>query len=211
MTRTGNENSLPAVLGCSGSPRRGGNSDLLLRAALRGAEETGADGFAALLPEYAIGPCIGCEQCRTAKSCTRLLDGMQLLYPRIEAARGLILACPTHHYNVTAWMKAFIDRLYCYYDFDMQDRPRSWSSRLAGQGRAAVLLAVCEQPDVADMGLTLEAMRLPLLALGYDILGELPVLGVFDKGGVRDAALEKARELGGALGRFLNRDQAENA
>ncbi|MGE4292102.1 MAG: flavodoxin family protein [Desulfovibrio sp.] len=191
-----------AVLGCSGSPRRGGNSDLLLRAALRGAKDAGAPGFAAHLPEYTIGPCIGCEQCRTAKACTRLLDGMQLLYPRVEAAQGLILACPTHNYNVTAWMKAFIDRLYCYYDFDMQARPRAWSSRLAGQGRVAVLIAVCEQPTIEDMGLTLEAMRLPLAALGYEILGELPVLGVFDKGGVREntAALAQARELGSKLG-----------
>lgn len=191
-----------SVLGCSGSPRRGGNSDLLLQAVLRGAESAGAQGFAAHLPNYAIGPCIGCEQCRTAKACTRLLDGMQLLYPHIETSRGLVLVCPTHNYNVTAWMKAFIDRLYCYYDFDMQARPRAWSSRLAGQGRVAVLVAICEQPSAEDMGMTLDAMRLPLKALGYEILGELPVLSVFDKGGVKHAgqSLAQAEELGRLLG-----------
>ncbi|WP_235619611.1 flavodoxin family protein [Paucidesulfovibrio longus] len=211
MTGIAPVDGFAAVLGCSGSPRRGGNSDLLLRAALSGAESEGAPGFAAHLSEYAFSPCVGCEQCRTAKACTRLLDGMQLLYPRLEAARGLVLACPTHHYNITAWMKAFIDRLYCYYDFDMQARPRGWSSRLAGQGRAAALLAVCEQEDASDMGMTLEAMRLPLEALGYEIVGELAVLRVFDKGGVRghENALSKAEELGRKLGRFLSRPGAE--
>jgi multimeric flavodoxin WrbA len=198
------------VLGCSGSPRKGGNSDLLLQAALEGAARAGAPGFAAHLPDYRFDPCVDCEQCRTAKACTRLQDGMQLLYPRVEAARGLILACPTHNYNITAWMKAFIDRLYCYYDFDMQARPRTWSSRLAGQGRVAVLLAVCEQADPRDMGVTLEAMTTPLEALGYEVLGRLPVLRIFDKAGVRDdaASLEQARELGALLGRRVAADAA---
>ncbi len=36
------------------------------------------------------------------------------------------------------------------------------------------------------MGFTLEAMRLPLEALGYEIIGELSVFGVFGKGNVKD-------------------------
>ncbi|SKA85329.1 NADPH-dependent FMN reductase [Paucidesulfovibrio gracilis DSM 16080] len=193
---------LTPVLGCSGSPRKGGNSDLLLRAALDGAAQGGAAGFAAHLPDYRFDPCVGCEQCRTAKACTRLQDGMQLLYPRVQAAHGLILACPTHNYNVTAWMKAFIDRLYCFYDFDMQARPRTWGSRLAGQGRVAVVMAVCEQESSDDMGVTLEAMTRPLQALGYEVLDQLAVLRIFDKAGVRDdrESLERAHALGQILG-----------
>ena len=116
------------------------------------------------------------------------------------ASRGLVLVCPTHNYNVTAWMKAFIDRLYCFYEFE-DTRPRAWSSRLAGQGRAAVLCAVCEQPNKKDMGFTLEAMRRPLEALGYGIAGELPVYGIFDRGLVRQEAhiLDRATALGKTL------------
>jgi len=67
-----------------------------------------------------------------------------------------------------------IDRLYCFYNFD-DNRPGGWSSRLAGQGRKAILAAICEQKNKDDMGFTLDAMRLPLEALGYEIIGELPV------------------------------------
>lgn len=49
-----------------------------------------------------------------------------------------------------------------------------------------MLSAVCEQEDIADMGFTLEAMRRPLAALGYEIVGELPVFTVFDRAGVKE-------------------------
>ena len=114
-----------------------------------------------------------------------------------SSPQGLVLVSPTHNYNVTAWMKAFIDRLYCFYNFD-DNRPRGWSSRLADQKRKAVLAAVCEQEAREDMGFTLDAMRHPIEALGYEIIGELPVFGVFDKGRVKEKEdiLNTASKLG---------------
>lgn len=61
-------------------------------------------------------------------------------------------------------MKAFIDRLYCFYNLG-SDRPRSWSSQFANQNRVAVLAAISEQESSEDMGFTLKAMRMPLEAL----------------------------------------------
>ncbi len=97
-------------------------------------------------------------------------------------------------------MKAFIDRLYCLYIFD-NNRPRGWSSCLNGQKRKAVIAAVCEQDDKKDMGFTLEAMRLPIEALGYKIVAELAVFGIFDKGKVQDEneIMTKAIKLGKQL------------
>jgi len=125
---------------------------------------------------------------------------MSLIYPYVIESQGLILISPTHNYNVTAWVKSFIDRLYCFYIFD-DNRPRGWSSRLAGQGRKAVIGAVCEQTNKTDMGFTLEAMRYPLQALGYEIVGELPVYGIFDRAKVKDQdeTMEKAIKLGRAF------------
>ena len=102
-------------------------------------------------------------------------------------------------------MKAFIDRLYCYYTFD-DNRPRGWSSQLAGQGRKAVIAAIAEQVDESDMGFTMEAMRRPLEALGYEIVGELPVLTIFDKGKVSEHpdVLLSASRLGAELSRSLD-------
>ena len=185
------------VLGIGGSPRKGGNSDVLLQYIIKGVTEAKMDAVSLHLRDFHYQGCIGCEMCRKDKICTRLNDGMSLIYPEIVQSRGLVLVCPTHNYNVTAWMKAFIDRLYCFYDFD-NNRPRGWSSRLAGQGRKAVLAAICEQENTVDMGFTLDAMRLPLKALGFDIIGELPVFRIFDKAKVKQEKLilDKAIKLG---------------
>ena len=192
------------VLGIGGSPRKGGNSDILLKHMLKAvaAQKIVVDHFQ--LRDIQYQGCIGCERCRKDKICTGLKDGMSLIYPDLLQCQGLILVSPTHNYNVTAWMKAFIDRLYCFYNFD-DNRPRGWSSRLAGQGRKAVLAAVCEQKNKSDMGFTLEAMRLPLQALGYEIIGELPVFSIFDRGKVKqnNAILDNAAKLGSDLAESL--------
>lgn len=193
------------VLGIGGSPREDGNSDALLREALAGAADKGLETETVQLRELSFRGCIGCERCRKTGVCTGLKDDLTPLYPRLLEAQGLILICPTHNYNVTAWMKAFIDRLYCYYDFD-ENRPRGWSSRLAGQGRKAVVGAVCEQSDASDMGFTLEAMVRPLEALGYEVVDQLSVLGVFDGGAVAEKQdiMSRARGSGQKLGLSLS-------
>jgi multimeric flavodoxin WrbA len=195
---------MPKILGIGGSPRKGGNSDVLTRAVLEGAAAEGAETESAHLRRYQFQSCIGCERCRKDEACTGLLDGMQLLYPKIGESKGLVMVSPVHNYNVTALMKAFIDRLYCYYNFS-DDRPRQWSSRLADQRRKAVLVAIGEQTEKRDMGFTLEAMRWPLEALGYGIMGELPVMQIFDRGKVAEHSevMNEARELGRRLGSGL--------
>ncbi|MBG0776980.1 MAG: flavodoxin family protein [Desulfovibrionaceae bacterium] len=188
------------LLGIEASPRKNGNSHILLQNILLGAGETGMDCREAHLRDYRYEPCAGCERCRKDKTCTRFQDGMTLLYPLVEQARALVLVSPVHNYNVTAWMKAFLDRLYCFYDFQ-DTRPRAWSSRLANQNRKAVIAAIAEQADPKDLGITLDAMRLPLEALGYEILAELPVLRLFDRGHIAQHPdiLEHAQSLGRQL------------
>jgi len=189
------------ILGIGGSPRKGGNSDMLLQHVLQGARESYAVIENAHLRDIQFQSCIGCEKCRKDKICTGLQDGMSQLYPKIIEAKGLVLVSPTHNYNITALMKAFIDRLYCFYNFDINNRPGPWSSQLGNQGRKAVIVAVCEQENKQDMGFTLDAMRLPLEALGYEVIDELPVFGVFARGKIKEKkrTLIKASELGKRL------------
>jgi len=194
------------VLGIGGSPRKGGNSDILLQWLLKGARDEGATTEEVQLRDYQFQPCVGCERCRKDKRCTGLQDGMQLIYPRIEEAVGMVLISPIYSYNVTALTKAFIDRLYCYYYF-ADERPGYWYSRLRDQGRKAIIAVVGEQAtrEEGGMDLTLETMRRSIEALGYDVIDELPVLGVFRKGGVREhpQVLEQAEALGGRLASLL--------
>ena len=188
------------VLCISGSPRGGGNTDVLLGSIFKGIQETGVETEKIFLRDYIIQPCIGCERCRKDKICTRLNDGMQLLYPKIIESIGLILGSPTHNYNVTALVKAFIDRLYPFFDFT-EDRPRKYSSRLADQGRKAIVFSVSEQDEMGETGFTIEAMGYPLTSLGYEVIEDFAVTGIFDRGVVRhetdilDAAFDRGRRL----------------
>lgn len=185
------------VFGVSGSPRKHGNSDLLLQRILAGVSEKNISSEWMNLTDIQFQGCLGCERCRKDKICTGLLDGMSLLYNQVIASQGLVLVSPTHNYNITSWMKAFIDRLYCFYNFE-NPRPGPWSSQLAGQNRKAVIAAICEQENKEDMGFTIEAMKKPLEALGYEVIGELPVLRIFDKAKVKkdEESLTRAYNLG---------------
>lgn len=188
------------VIGFSGSPRKNGNSDILLKTMVSGVKQQGIPADSWNLTDVQFKGCIGCEKCRKTRVCTGLIDGMSPFYPELYSSRGLLLISPTHNYNVTSWMKAFIDRLYCFYNFE-NDRPRSWSSQFNNQNRKAVIGAVCEQESIEDMGFTLEAMRKPLEALGYEIIGELSVFKIFDKAKVKKdvEAVQTAFRLGQKL------------
>ena len=79
------------VIGISGSPRAGGNTDILLDRFLSGAHKEGAQTEKIFLRDYCIQPCVGCEQCRLHKTCAKFHDGMQLLYHKLLESKGLIL------------------------------------------------------------------------------------------------------------------------
>ncbi|MEL4304577.1 flavodoxin family protein [Methanococcoides sp. LMO-2] len=185
------------ILGVEGSPRKNGNTDILLDEFLKGAESAGAKTKKVHLRDYSIEFCIGCEACRKAGTCTRFHDGMNLLYSDIEASDGLILGSPTYNYNITASMKAFIDRLYPFYDF-AEERPGPYSSKLADQSRKALVFTVCEQIKAEEMGFTLEALGMPLEALGYEVFDKFLATGCFSKGEVSkdEDILKKAFDAG---------------
>lgn len=160
-----NENRFPEdkVLGVGGSPRKNGNSDVLLRQALKGVGREKIECGSVQLRDVQFQGCIGCEKCRKDKICTGLNDGMSLIYGPIITSRGLVLVSPTHNYNITAWMKAFIDRLYCFYNFQ-NTRPRAWSSQLGHQDRKAVLMAICELCSGFGWGFsTISCISAPLI------------------------------------------------
>lgn len=196
------------IIGFSGSPRKNGNSDILLKTILSGADQEEIPTKSINLRSINFQGCIGCEKCRKDKICTGLIDGMSLLYNEIISSKAIVLVSPTHNYNITSWMKAFIDRLYCFYNFE-KNRPGSWSSQLANQNRKAVIAAVCEQKNKEDMGFTIEAMKKPLEALGYEIISELAVYKIFDKAKVKEdrKAIENAYNCGKKLAKSINSAQ----
>lgn len=97
------------VLGLYGSPRRGGNTDLLLEEALRGAAAEGAAVESIRLSDCAITPCRECLSCFKSGACV-IDDEMQRIYPRLLEADIVILASPIFFYGITGWAKAMVDR-----------------------------------------------------------------------------------------------------
>lgn len=97
------------VVGIQGSPRVGGNTDLLLDAALQGAVERGAKVVRFRLNELNIRPCQACGGCEKTGVCV-IKDDMSLLYEALENMDALVLASPLYFGGVTAQAKAMIDR-----------------------------------------------------------------------------------------------------
>ncbi len=97
------------VLGIAGSPRRGGNTDLLLAEVMRGASSRGAEVKTIILNNLAIAPCQHCDACLETGRC-KVEDDMQMIYEELESADRIVLASPIQFMSVTAQMKAMIDR-----------------------------------------------------------------------------------------------------
>ncbi len=97
------------VLGISGSPRRGGNTDLLLAEVMKGAASKGAEVKTVILNDLNFIACQHCDACFKAGKC-KYDDDMQMIYRELEQADVIVLASPLHFMSVTAQMKAMIDR-----------------------------------------------------------------------------------------------------
>lgn len=98
------------VLGIAGSPRRNGNTDLLLAEFIKGAKSKDAEVKTIVLNDLNIAPCQHCDACLKAGKC-RIKDDMHMVYRELEKADVIVLASPIQFTGVTAQMKAMIDRL----------------------------------------------------------------------------------------------------
>jgi multimeric flavodoxin WrbA len=97
------------VLGIIGSPRKGGNTELLLEEALKGAEAGGAEVQRLRVSDYAITPCRECHGCDETGECI-ILDDMQQIYPKLLEADIIFLASPIFFYGISGWAKNLVDR-----------------------------------------------------------------------------------------------------
>lgn len=97
------------VLGIYGSPRKGGNTELLLKELLRGCQDVGAEIEEVFLRALKVSPCLEIYACKKNGQCP-IPDDMQSLYPKLVEADALALASPIFFYAVSAHAKAFIDR-----------------------------------------------------------------------------------------------------
>ena len=100
------------VLGINGSPRRGGNTDILLDNALKGAQNKGAEVEKIVLNNLEFSPCQECENMPSDRFCI-IEDDMQTVYRKVEKADAIILSSPIFFGSLSAQTKMMIDRFQC--------------------------------------------------------------------------------------------------
>lgn len=102
------------VLVISGSPRRGGNSDLLCDRFVQGARDAGHTAEKVFLRDKRVGVCLACDSCRGTGVCVQN-DDMAELLRKMGDADAVVLATPVYFYSMNAQVKTLIDRTYSYY------------------------------------------------------------------------------------------------
>jgi multimeric flavodoxin WrbA len=97
------------IIAFNGSPRRGGNTQILLDEAIRGAKDQGADVTVFNLNALSLRPCQNCGGCDDTGRCV-IMDDMQAIHAAIRSADRLIVASPIFFFSVSAQTKIMIDR-----------------------------------------------------------------------------------------------------
>lgn len=98
------------VLILSGSPRKGGNSDILCDEFARGAQEAGCEVEKIRVAAKKVAPCSACYYCRDHAGECVFKDDMAGIIQKVIDADVLVLASPVYFYSIDAQLKAVIDR-----------------------------------------------------------------------------------------------------
>jgi len=183
----------PLVLGIAGSPRRGGNTDILLEEVLKGAASRGARTKKVKLSRLKIAPCDHSDYCLKAGKCS-IKDDMQSIYDDMEEADVIVLASPIQFMTVTAEMKAMIDRCQMFWarkyvlnQSPLGEKPRKGLFIAVGGTKFAKLFEPAQ--------VTIKSL---FNTLNITPAGELLFRGVDERGAIRQHpdALKQAFEAG---------------
>ena len=175
------------ILILSGSPRKDGNTDLLVEAFVKGASQKHHVEVVSV-HDYKVNPCLGCNACFMSKDNTCVQkDDMPLIYEKMSHADMLVIASPVYFYGLSAQLKAVIDR--CHNPIRDTFKIKKTSLLLVG---AATL------PELFDS--ILAQYQLCLNFFKLKDAGRVLVHGVKDKGDIKNTnALNEAFELGQQL------------
>jgi len=100
---------VPRILAIYGSPRRKGNTSILLKKAVEGARESGAEVNEVVLRDLKMSPCLEIYGCKKEGRCV-IKDDFHNVVEMIQEADGIMLASPIFFYSVSAHTKILIDR-----------------------------------------------------------------------------------------------------
>ena len=172
------------ILILSGSPRRGGNTELLVEAFVKGASQMHHVEVVSV-HDYKVNPCMGCNACfKNENNACIQKDDMCLIYDKMAVADMLVIASPVYFYGLSAQLKAVIDRFH---------NPIRDTYHI--KKTALLLVGAASLPELFD-GI-LAQYQLCLNFFKLEDAGRVLVRGVKDKGDIRNAdALHEAFHLG---------------
>ena len=175
------------ILALIGSPRKGGNTDILVDQVLQGAQSRGHLAEKIYLYDHQILPCLDCRRCKKGDFTCALKDSMLEIYPRLEEADLIIFGTPIYWYGPTAKMKLLIDRM----------RPFIASRKLRGKRGVVVTPS---QEGKSCCGPLMEMFRMSFEYLGMTLAGSI-MAKAYERGEIRDNAedLKNTYQLGASL------------
>lgn len=178
------------VIGFVGSPRRGGNTEILVDEILAGSAEAGATVAKVILADRRIGPCMGCNACKESGECVQH-DDMPDLLRRMEASPVWVLGTPVYWWGPSAQFKLFMDRWY------------GAGEIVHPKGKAAIVAVTLGDTDPATARHTTGIFGDALGYLEVDIVSTIVAPGMIEPGDIRGAPelLEEAHAAGRAAGR----------
>lgn len=181
---------MTTMLCLCGSPRKGGNTDLLMESVMAGAAERGVSTRKVYVADLSMSGCDACETCKTGTRECALTDDMTPLYRDFLESDVLLIGTPVYWYGPSAQLKAVIDRLFAFADAPGQ-------SPLAGK-RAIVLVALEEEPQQAEH--VIGMLDKSFAYLGVKCVGTV-VAQAGPKGAVKEnrEAMNRAYQLGRSL------------
>jgi multimeric flavodoxin WrbA len=172
------------ILILSGSPRKGGNTDLLVEAFAKGASQKHHVEIVSV-HDYKVNPCMGCNACFKSKDNTCVQkDDMTSIYEKMAHVDMLVIASPLYFYGLSAQLKAVIDRCH---------NPIRDTFKI--QKTAILLVGAATLPELFDS--ILAQYQLCLNFFKLEDAGCILVRGVKEKGEIKNTnALNEAFELG---------------
>ena len=181
------------VLGVLGSPRVGGNSDILLEQALAGAKDKGAAVEKIILCKKNISGCLDCAQCNEAGVCA-IQDDMLGIHEKILEADCIIHSSPVYFWSMTSQMKAYLDRWCAFFDAEWQLH-KTYQSRM--QGKKIALITVCADPKVSTADPIVHSFKTTCEFSGLQWLGAVQAsAGLKGEIAKNEIAMKEAYDLG---------------
>lgn len=172
------------VLVISGSPRKGGNSDLLCDEFVRGTLEKGNKVEKIRVADRKVAPCLACYHCRKNEGKCVIADDMGEILQKMIEADVIVLASPVYFYSINAQLKAVIDRTVARW-LEVKDKEFYYIMTAADNTKSSMETTLACLRGYADC------------VEGAKEMGVIYGIGVYEKGEVaKTSAYAQAYEMG---------------